>query len=420
MSKQIEFKECVLINTLYHEPALIASVIPKVSGEDFSQPPAREIYELFVMGAEAGQSNTSIQSSIYSSDNLQSFMRGNAGAGIDRAGYENLAKEIKQASKTRKLKDVCTKISFDATCDLEQALNMLQKAFLDCSESEKGKSHTLTQILKNGAAERLISKPVEEHGIMSDFYELNKIWTAQRNKFVILAARASIGKTAFAMTLASHYRQQGKRGLFFSLEMDGDELTERLSSIETGIPLDRIGKLNTAAEIAMMGDFINSSKNSDLIIFEQFAPTITEIRIEAIKRNAEKPIDFIIIDYLQLIKAPKAGNREQAVAAISAACKGLAKELGVPVIVLAQLNREAEEGSPKLSHLRESGSLEQDADTVILLDRDRALQAKNDPSEPIPSKLIIAKNRGGRIGFVEVEFVPERAIFQNAEGKAWN
>jgi replicative DNA helicase len=145
--------------------------------------------------------------------------------------------------------------------------------------------------------------------------------------------------------------------------------------------------------------------------------TISEMRTRAIEMQAKHAIKFIVVDYVQIMKGEgqgKGSNREQELAGISKGLKAMAKELGLPILVLAQLNRQAEgKERPNLSQLRESGQLESDADVVAFIHRDRQAQQVIDPGESVPVDIIIEKNRSGRCGVVKLSFVPDFCLFQD-------
>lgn len=419
--KNIHYKENVIINTAYFEPSLIPDIASKITGAEFDSPTARELFDFLVMASSNQQTDQQIKAAVIGFDQYEAHLRSINSVGMDRHNYGVICSDLREAANLRRIKDICQQVNFDATLSLADTVSKLSEAIAATATSQSGVSRTVGQILKEEAAESLFTMPSESEGMKCSLHAMNEYFVAKGNKLIILAARASIGKTALAMRMASDYRQQGARGLFFSLEMTGGELVQRLSAIETGINLERIGNITCPDDFERMGEFVNSRRNSDLIIYEKFSPLMAEIRIEAIKRHGEKPLDYIVIDYLQLIKAKGGhGSREQEVAAMAGACKALSKELDVPVIVLAQLNRMAEGEFPKLNHLRESGALEQDADIILLLHRDRAAQAaRNDPSntnfDPLQTAVSIAKNRGGKIGIATIGFIPERADFVEME-----
>lgn len=227
----------------------------------------------------------------------------------------------------------------------------------------------------------------------------------------IVAARPSMGKTAFALNLARNQAIfENKPGVIFNLEMSQQQIVDRLVSAETNIPLNRIEKRifrdNEHQRILTINNLINSKLRID-----DKQSTLNEIRSKSIRLKHQFDIGFIVVDYLQLIHlGQKTNNREQEVAAISRGLKNLAKELKVPVIALSQLNREVDrtkDNRPKLSDLRESGAIEQDADVVMFLYRPEyygMTQDSNGNSIVGLSEIILAKNRQGITGTQVLRF----------------
>lgn len=218
---------------------------------------------------------------------------------------------------------------------------------------------------------------------------------------VLVAARTSVGKTAFSIELALAGLKARKRVLYFSLEMTNDQVMERMLANHSGVPITIIVDKTCNKEQEMK--FHESRKwisDSKLYMDDNGSLTIGAIRAKA-RKMARRGLDMIIIDYAQLIRPEDAKvSREQQVAQVSKGAKALAKELKVPIIMLAQLRRSADEANrkPRLSDLRESGSLEQDCDLCLMLWR------KDD--DPDKTKITVAKQRNGRCGTVDVQFKP--------------
>ncbi|MBE6399466.1 MAG: replicative DNA helicase [Lentisphaerae bacterium] len=236
----------------------------------------------------------------------------------------------------------------------------------------------------------------------------------------VLAARPSIGKTSLGLNIISNIAIRGERRYpvaFFSLEMTDSQIARRLLCSESQIPESAfwngsfsdadLGKLTAAA--AMIG-------GAKLFIDPTGGLTISELRAKARRLKNEHDIQLIVIDYLQLMHADTRLDRQLEVAEVSGAIKKLAKDLNVPVLVLAQLNREVDKNTsanarPKLANLRDSGAIEQDADIVTFLHRNRD-EAKNLPDgASVDAELIVEKNRNGKIGTVKMLFYPSRMEF---------
>lgn len=252
-------------------------------------------------------------------------------------------------------------------------------------------------------------------GIPSGYKNLDTISSGfQKGDFIVLAARPSMGKTALALSIASHAAKNGITTGFFSLEMSAEQLTLRLLSAESGIAHHNIRNAtissqewvdltNVAAQLAQMKLFIDDTAML----------SIMDLRAKARKLKAEHGLQFLVIDYLQLLHSSKRHeNRHQEVSLISRSLKALAKELEIPVLSLSQLSRAVEsrmDKRPMLSDLRESGAIEQDADLIMFLYRD--IVYNSDTENPALSELIIGKQRNGPTGTVFLNFSKELTKF---------
>ena len=242
----------------------------------------------------------------------------------------------------------------------------------------------------------------------------------KKGEMFVLAARPSIGKTSLGLNIIANVAIKGEKHYpvaFFSLEMTDSQIARRLLCSESQIPESAfwngsfsdadLGKLTAAA--AMIG-------GAKLFIDPTGGLTISELRAKARRLKNEHDIQLIVIDYLQLMHADTRLDRQLEVAEVSGAIKKLAKDLNVPVLVLAQLNREVDKNTsanarPKLANLRDSGAIEQDADIVTFLHRNRD-EAKNLPDgASVDAELIVEKNRNGKIGTVKMLFYPSRMEF---------
>lgn len=262
-----------------------------------------------------------------------------------------------------------------------------------------------------------------EPGIPTGLPDLNEmIGGFKRGEMFVLAARPSIGKTSLGLNFMCHVALKENRAVaMFSLEMTVDQIARRLICGEADISEKEIYKKTVKpVELTRLTQAANTFKNSKIFVDATPSLAIGQLRAKARRLKARHNIELIVIDYLQLMKADKGiDSRQQEVAEISNGIKALAKELDLPVIVLAQLNREVEKSSgqsstPKLSHLRESGAIEQDADIVVFLHRERDKQKDLDSEAQrmgIEARLIVEKNRNGETGIVDMLFFPKRMKF---------
>ncbi len=256
-------------------------------------------------------------------------------------------------------------------------------------------------------------------GTPSGYKRLDQMTSGfQNGDLVVLAARPSMGKTALALCIGSHVSAQQKTVGFFSLEMAAEQLTLRLLSLESGIGHHHIRNATiTSDEWIELTNVAARLANFKLFIDDTPMVNIMELRAKARKLKVEHKLDFIIIDYLQLITTDRRyENRHQEVSVISRSLKALAKELNVPILALSQLSRAVEgrmDKRPMLSDLRESGAIEQDADVIMFLYRDHVYNPETE--EPAKAELIIGKQRNGPTGTVELYFVKELTKFEDVD-----
>jgi replicative DNA helicase len=272
---------------------------------------------------------------------------------------------------------------------------------------------------------KMMMKKGELTGVSSGFKDLDALlWGFQRNDMIVLAARPSMGKTSLALNFAEAAAMPHKAGvepqrvLIFSLEMGASQLALRMlcSRARVNMKLLRDGLLSkNGDEQNRLLEAADEFSKAPVFIDDSSALSIMQLRAKARRIHSRHPLGFIVVDYLQLLSPtdPRV-PREQQVAEASRGLKALAKELGVPVLVLSQLNRSSEKDNrtPRLSDLRESGSIEQDADVVLMLarprDADEKFQVASDSAE-----LIVAKQRNGPVGELKLTFLRDITRFEN-------
>lgn len=253
-------------------------------------------------------------------------------------------------------------------------------------------------------------------GLQTGYFDLDKLTGGlQRSDLIILAARPSVGKTALSLSLAYNIAVKGARTVaIFSLEMSREQLVQRLLAMHTSIDMQqlRTGQINRDLQpiIEAMGVLSEAS----IYIEDTAGLSIMEVRSRARRLQAQVQVDLIIVDYLQLMQSRRSDNRVQEVSEISRGLKALARELDVPVIALSQLSR-AVEGRvshvPMLSDLRESGSIEQDADIVMFIYREELYDKETDKKGI--AEIHLAKHRNGPLGVVPLRFEARTTTFQN-------
>ena len=318
--------------------------------------------------------------------------------------------------------------SFDESKDLSELLNYAEQEIFKVVEGHISKE---VQSSRNIVAEtmKLIEEATKKggklNGVPTGFRELDKLTLGwQPSDMIIIAARPSMGKTAFVLSMARNIAVMEQKAVaFFSLEMSATQLMMRLLVAEAQLnSIDvRSGKL-TPAQWNHLEQSAKPLADAPLYIDDTPALPVTEFRSKVRKLKAQHNIELVIIDYLQLMTGPQdtRGNREQEVAYISRTLKAIAKELNVPIIALSQLNRSAEaQGGtkrPQLSNLRESGAIEQDADIVAFIHRPEyygLTQLEDGTSTKNLAELIVAKHRNGATDTVKLKFINEFAQFSD-------
>ncbi len=253
-------------------------------------------------------------------------------------------------------------------------------------------------------------------GIQTGFTELDDLTTGlQPSQLVILAARPSMGKTTFALNLAEHVAVQHKRSVaFFSLETAKTQIAQNMLCSNAHLDAHRMrgGYLNRE-EWSKLAGAAGVLSEAPIFIDDTPGLSVLELKSKARALKAKHNIELVLIDYLQLMEGPATESRQQEITAISRSLKALARELDVTVVALAQLSRavEAREGNkPRMSDLRESGSIEQDADVILLLYRDDYYDKEKNPNQ---AQLSIAKQRNGPTGQITLTFLKDLLRFEN-------
>ncbi|MFL7790613.1 MAG: replicative DNA helicase, partial [Anaerolineae bacterium] len=259
----------------------------------------------------------------------------------------------------------------------------------------------------------------EPLGIPTGFTDIDRLLGGfQRSDLVIIAARPSVGKTSLCLSMARNAARFGQRVAIFSLEMSAEQIVQRIVSAETGIDTQRL-RLGDLREDEWPLFVQATGKLADLPIFIDDTPSISvlQLRTKARRLHAEHGLDLILLDYLQLMSGDThSENRVQEVSYISRSLKAVARELDVPVVAASQLSRAVEQRTdkhPMLADLRESGSLEQDADVVMFIYRDELYHPETEQQNI--ADIMISKHRNGPTGVVQLFFRKRLAQFLDAE-----
>lgn len=337
---------------------------------------------------------------------------------------------IKEKAIIRRLINTATDIiteSYNEDENITALLDNAEKSILDVIRSRQTTEFMpIGEVLKNAQSqlEFLSQNKSTISGLETGFYDLDKATSGlHEGEMIVLAARPGMGKTAFALNIATHAAKTTKKAIaIFNLEMSAEQLVNRMISAIGGIEGRKLqnGQLNQN-DWKKYNEAVSQLANTNIYIEDNAAITSNDIRAKC-RRLATKPegLGLIIIDYLQLLttggKRPE--SRQQEVSDISRSIKTMAMELKVPVIALAQLSRNAEKrenNEPMLADLRESGSIEQDADIVMFINRKDYYKAKTElgKNENVETDIIIAKHRKGGTGKFMVLFEPTMMNFRN-------
>lgn len=352
------------------------------------------------------------------------------------ANIEYYAKAVQQCSLRRSLIRISNDIisrAFDESQDARSILEEMQQqlfALADARQTFSYKSAKELVIEAITIIERLHGANHEYTGIPSGFDTLDKMTRGfQPQELVIIGARPSVGKTAFALSMAAHIAIRLKRPVaFFTLEMSDISLMMRIISSEAMVESNaiRTGFFQTPDYDDIM-DASSKIYESPLYVVDMPNMKLLDLRAQARRLRMQQHVEIIFIDYLTLISSenPRLQRHEQ-IAEISRSLKSLARELDIPIVALSQLTREAEKDRPSLASIRESGAIEQDADVVMFLHRDRETDKQKPEQDPEPdvsagskTSLILAKQRNGPVGTIDLLFLPKYTKFVPVTNKEY-
>ncbi|MEK9152839.1 MAG: replicative DNA helicase [Patescibacteria group bacterium] len=332
-----------------------------------------------------------------------------------------------------------SRLGFEEEEDVDALLDQAEQKLFSVSQKHLATTFTPIKDVLDQAFDRIEELHREKgklRGIPTGYTELDNLLAGlQKSDLVILAARPSVGKTSLAMDIARNTAVQFKVPVgIFSLEMSKEQLVDRMICSEAGVDLWRMrtGKLSDNDEhgdFSRIGNALGSLSEAPIFIDDTASVSIMDIRAKARRLQMDHGLGLVIIDYLQLMESrsgnKNSDNRVQEVSEISRGLKALARELNVPVLALSQLSRAAEAvkpAIPKLSHLRESGSIEQDADVVMFIYRKAADRNYNIEDVPLDERHIaeihVAKHRNGPTGMVKLFFDDARVTFKNLDTRA--
>lgn len=346
------------------------------------------------------------------------------------ANLDSYIKIIKEKAIRRRLIDTATNIitdTYEEEKELAVLLDNSEKRISDVARARASSELTpISEALRQAQAnlEILAQNKSEITGLATGFYDLDKATSGLHGgELIILGARPAVGKTAFALNIATNAAMSTDKAVaIFNLEMNSEQLVNRMISAVGGIEGDKLktGALNHN-DWKKYNEAMSELADTNIYIEDDVSVTGPEIRAKCRRlANSEKGLALVVIDYLQLVTTGgRSESRQVEVSEISRSLKKMAIELDVPVIALAQLTRGAEQrkesNQPRLVDLRESGSIEQDADLVLFLNRQDYFEEKSADKKPaiVPTDLIIAKHRRGSTGLIQLLFELDKSCFKN-------
>jgi replicative DNA helicase len=433
----IEAEQGVLGSMLISPREIIAECVEKINEEYFYVPAHQTVYVVLVELWNAGQGIDLITfTQVLRDRNVLETVGGAAFITSlftfvpTAANVTYYLEIVRDKYILRQIIAACTESvrrSFEEQDEVNNLLDEVEQKIFSVGE-DRFKGHVLTmkdQVMEAiEAIEQLYERRGGITGISTGFAELDRMTNGlHESEMIVIAARPSMGKTALAMNITEHVAINEKLPVaVFSLEMSSQQLVQRLLCSRARVNLQKV-RDGFLAERDFPSLTAAASKLAEAQIFidDSAGLSILELRAKARRLKAQKDIKLIVVDYLQLLRSTTRraqDNRQLEISEISAGLKGLAKELKIPIIVIAQLNRQPEArtgGKPRLSDLRESGSIEQDADLVGLLVRPEIYEEDEDAraEKAGEAELIIAKQRNGPVGEIALTFLKEFTRFED-------
>jgi len=429
-----ELEQATLGSLLSDMDAVTAAIQLHLRSDDFYSRANMRIYEA-VLSLDAKGLRADIQTVVQELKQLGKLDEAGGASYVSSlttvipssANIEYYAQTVKNYSLKRSLIKVASDIGISAYDESKEAREVLEKVqqriFELSDERQIFTSRKIREVLKETID--LIDKAMKSKnpitGIPSGFDKLDQMTSGfQPDEFIIIGARPSVGKTALALNMASHIAFHKKiPTAFFSLEMSEKALAQRLISSEAMVQAQSIrGGFLSTVDYKKIVDVMSIIYEAPFYIVDMPNMKLLDLRAQARKVRSQQQVQIIFIDYLGLIGyEDNSMPRYNQISEISRSLKSLARELHIPVVVLCQLNREAQWETPTLANLRDSGSIEQDADLVMFLNREQPKKTSKDDDKPkppldiIPTDLIIAKQRNGPTGIVKLEMVTKFAKF---------
>ena len=427
-----------VLGAVFISPETMTSLADELTPEDFYKPANKIVFKTMLSLLEKGEpiDATTMVSALTNQGDISNIGGINYVVELVNStptskNVEHYAKLVKEKSTLRRvIADLSDSLSsaYQGDVSISDLIAKTEKSMLDISNQNTGTGFRNVADILDTHMQIVETRSQTDGfvtGLSTGFVGLDKITTGlHEGNLIILAARPAMGKTALALNIAKHVAtKERKPAVIFSLEMGAEELIERMVASEGMVPGYHLktGNLSTD-EWRRLVQAQSNLYDTPVFVDDTAGIRISEIRSKTRKLSQETGgLGIIIIDYLQLITGSKGENRQQIVSEISRELKILAKDLRVPVIALSQLSRSVEQRQdkrPMLSDLRESGSIEQDADIVAFLYRDAYYQKEQADSQEANNvtELILEKNRHGSLGTVKLYFHKEYTKFSSVEG----
>jgi len=430
--------ELSVLGTVIVQPAFAFRAVELLEPIDFFKNEHKAFFKFLRLLIAEGYSETALNEISYKDELVKRGLLEKVG-GEDYLSYmiefaldnyekfESSCKVIKDKSILRRLEEIVedVKEKMEETPNPDLLIDFMEKRIFAVSEERLTNSLVpISEIIPEvvDEMEKLAVRKNMVTGIPTGFTELDQKTSGLHDSdLIIIAARPSMGKTAFALSLSYNMAvERGKSVAFFSLEMSKDQLVKRLAAQAAGTPLNKIRSgFLSPADLDKLFEAYDYLKEAPIYIDDTPGISVLDLRAKARRLQSENGLDIVIIDYLQLMRGiRRTENRQQEVSEISRSLKALAKELNIPVIALSQLSRQVEQRSdkrPQLADLRESGSIEQDADIVMFIHRPEVYKKDPPPEERGISEIIIAKQRNGPTGTATLSFIKELTRFENLQ-----
>lgn len=438
--QDIEIEEAVL-GALLLEPEVVSDVMDQLQADCFFKEAHRKIFEAIAALSLRNDpvDILSVSNELSKSGSLEevggmaylSRLSNKIGAA---AHVEYHSKVILEKFLQRELISIShevQKIAYENSLPVDELVDTAeQKIFTLAERNMRRETESISAVINKAVSEIEENQKRKDNlsGVPSGYANIDKVtYGWQNSDLIIIAARPSVGKTAFVLTMARNMAVNHNIPVgFFSLEMPATQLVKRLMVSETGLSTDKIrgARKMDDTEWRLLNSGLDKLAQSPLWIDDTPSLSIYEFRSKARRLVQKNKVQIIILDYLQLMAGPPElrGMREQEVAAISRALKSIAKELSVPIIALSQLSRAVETRGgnkrPQLSDLRESGAIEQDADIVMFIHRPEFVGVAEEGDYPGKTDIIIAKHRNGEVCDVPMRFLANEVRFVDANDGA--